>query len=305
MSEAAGSVPAGLQRALVETAAVREVTARAMTYLRAGFPVHLSGPAGTGKTTLALHLARLRGRPFVFLQGDDQLTSVDLVRGGLNVRRLRVVDNYIRSVVRTADDYSENWSDGWLAVSCKNGYTLVYDEFTRSRAEANNVLLSVLEEGVLVLPGVRGDASAVQVHPEFRAVLTSNPGEYVGVHQSPDALRDRLVTVHLDHFDPATELAIVRARSGLPEPDCRRVIDLVRTVRARVKKGGPQPSLRAAVALAEVLDAAGLPVDFSDPAVAAYCQDILGPPLMTADALTRILGAGASRAEDRGGPASD
>ncbi|MCL5103272.1 MAG: gas vesicle protein GvpN, partial [Armatimonadetes bacterium] len=41
----------------VETPTVQAMTQRALAYLEAGFPVHFQGPAGTGKTTLALHVA--------------------------------------------------------------------------------------------------------------------------------------------------------------------------------------------------------------------------------------------------------
>ena len=277
---------------VVETPMVREVARRGLAYLRAGLPLHLSGPAGVGKTTLAFHLAHQIGRPVVFIQGDEQMTSADLVRGGLSIRRSRVVDNYIRSVVRTADDYREQWVDGWLTAACRHGHTLVYDEFTRSRPETNNVLLSVLEERVLVAPGMHTDA--LPVHAEFRAILTSNPGEYAGVYKSPDALQDRLVTVRLDHPDVATEAAIVQSRSGLPEADCARIVALTRAVRQRARKGGTGPSLRAAVALAGVLKAADLPVDFSHSAVAGFCHDLLGAALPRAENLAALLGAATS-----------
>jgi len=279
----------GLERGIVETPSFRALAGRALVYMDAGLPVHLSGPAGTGKTTLALYLAHRTGRPYLFIQGDEQITSVDLVRGGLNVRRLRVVDNYIRSVVRTADDYSERWSDGWLAVACKNGHTLIYDEFTRSRAEANNALLPVLEERVLVIPGVRGDLAHVPVHPDFRIILTSNPNEYVGVYRAPDALRDRLATIEVSHFDEETEVAIVRARSGIAAEDARRLVRLVRAVRSKVKKGGVVPSVRAAVILAQALAAAQLPADPSLADVAAFYQDVLGPSVASPAALAAFL----------------
>jgi len=41
----------------VETRYIKDLTNRALDYIRAGFPVHFSGPAGVGKTTLALHVA--------------------------------------------------------------------------------------------------------------------------------------------------------------------------------------------------------------------------------------------------------
>jgi nitric oxide reductase NorQ protein len=44
-------------RGFVQTPQIKEVAARALNYLRAGFPVHFRGPTGAGKTTLALHCA--------------------------------------------------------------------------------------------------------------------------------------------------------------------------------------------------------------------------------------------------------
>jgi len=39
----------------VVTPAIERVAIRALRYLKSGFPIHLRGPAGTGKTTLAMH----------------------------------------------------------------------------------------------------------------------------------------------------------------------------------------------------------------------------------------------------------
>ena len=41
----------------VNTPAINRLIQRALRYLDAGFSVHLRGPVGTGKTTLAIHLA--------------------------------------------------------------------------------------------------------------------------------------------------------------------------------------------------------------------------------------------------------
>lgn len=276
---------------IAETDNVRDVVERGLLYLSAGLPLHLSGPAGTGKTTLALHVAARIGRPWHFIQGDEQMTSTDLVRGPLHFRRTKTVDNYIRSVVRTAEDYGEEWSDGWLAAACKLGHTLVYDEFTRSRAEANNILLSVLEERVLMAPTARNERSAIPVHPEFRLIVTSNPIEYAGVHRSADALVDRLATLRLDYFDEDTETAIVGVHSDLPEEDCRRIVRLVRAARAQVKDAAAKPTLRSAVKLGRILAAAGLAADTADPRVRQFALDVLGPAVATSKAFMNIMAA--------------
>ncbi|MGB3194405.1 MAG: AAA family ATPase, partial [Phycisphaerae bacterium] len=53
----------------VLTPYVKEITERALAYLKAGYPVHFAGPAGTGKTTLAFHVAAQLGRPVTLIHG--------------------------------------------------------------------------------------------------------------------------------------------------------------------------------------------------------------------------------------------
>ena len=252
---------------------MRAVVERGLAYLRAGSALHLSGPAGAGKTTIAYHLARLLGRPVLFAQGDDTLTSAELVRGGAHISRSRVVDNYIRSVVKTREDVRERWTDGWLAAACRNGFTLIYDEFTRSRPEANNALLSVLAERVLTLPAMQGET--IPVHDDFRAIFTSNPTEYVGVFRAADALRDRLVTIRLSAPDTDTQAAIVHARTGLDPDDCMRIVLAVAAARHDAADGAAT-GLRSAITLARVLRCEGLPVDFQHPRVLAFFHDLCG-----------------------------
>src|SRR3990167_10027520 len=136
----------------VETPFVRNIISRAMHYLRAGFPIRLRGISGTGKTTMALRIAELLERPVLMLHGDEQLTTADLVGAetGYHMRKLR--DNFISSVLKVEEETSKRWVDNRLTVAVESGYTLIYDEFTRSRPEANNILLSVLQDGILDLP---------------------------------------------------------------------------------------------------------------------------------------------------------
>src|SRR3954466_4108890 len=64
---------------LFENPQLASMAARASTYLKAGIPIHLRGPAGTGKTTMAMQLAAKLGRPMVLLTGDDGLTAAHLI----------------------------------------------------------------------------------------------------------------------------------------------------------------------------------------------------------------------------------
>jgi len=258
----------------VVTSATREVIERALAYLGAGFPMHFRGPAGTGKTTLALHVAAQLGRPVMLMVGDEQFTSSDLVGEQNGYRYRRVVDRYIHSVVKYEEDAVQNWVDNRLTTACREGFTLVYDEFTRSRPEANNVLLAALEERVLVLPTSNGASSYVKVHPDFHAIFTSNPQEYAGVHEAPDALSDRLVTIDLDYYDRATEVSITCSNSGMDEAEVERVVDIVREFR-NSGEYDQTPTLRACIMIARVAELQGLRPSANDQRFVQICLDVL------------------------------
>jgi len=63
----------------VETTYIKDVTDRALGYIKAGFPVHLRGISGTGKTTLAIHIAAKIGRPLILVHGDEEFSTSDLI----------------------------------------------------------------------------------------------------------------------------------------------------------------------------------------------------------------------------------
>jgi len=263
------------QQDFVETPYVRDLIGRALNYIRAGFPVHLRGPSGTGKTTLALHLAGKIGRPVVMIHGDEEFTTSDLVGGEHGYRARRVVDRFVSRVLKTEEDLTKRWVDNRLTVACKYGFTLLYDEFTRSRPEANNTLLSILQERMMDLPAAR-DANEpyLKVHPDFSAIFTSNPEEYAGVHRSQDALRDRMITMDLDHFDYETEVAVTQARSGLDRACVEAVVRIVRGLRESGKCEFA-PTIRGSIMIAKTLKVQGLTTIQAPAVFLQMCQDIL------------------------------
>jgi gas vesicle protein GvpN len=282
----------------VITPGVEALARRALAYLEAGYPVHFSGPAGTGKTTLAMHLAALRGRPVMLIYGDEEFGTSDLVGGEKGVTSKRVIDNYIRSVLKTEESVQRQWVDQRLTTACKHGYTLVYDEFSRSRPEANNVLLAILEEKFLALPESRYGESYMRVHPDFRAIFTSNPEEYAGIYKTQNALLDRMISIDLQYFDRETEIAITQAKAELSEAEAERIVDTVRAVRSH---GGSNSrhSIRACIMIAKVVASQGGRVGLDDPIFRQTCLDVLGSDAllgkgaraaMTRDERVRVIG---------------
>jgi len=259
----------------VETRYVKVLTDRALGYIRAGFPVHFRGASGTGKTTLALHVASKIKRAVVMIHGDEEFTTSDLIGGEHGYRLRKVVDRFVSRVLKVEEDMIRRWVDNRLTIACKYGFTLIYDEFTRSRPEANNILLSILQERIMDLPIGRGaDEMYLRVDPNFTAIFTSNPEEYAGVHRSQDALRDRMITMDLNHFDEETEVEIVVAKSGLARKEAEQIVKIVRALR---ESGACEfaPTVRGAIMIAKSLRALNGDVKGSSAVFQQVCQDIL------------------------------
>lgn len=260
--------------AFVETPSVKKVIGRAMSYLEVGVPVHLTGPTGTGKSTLAMHLAYNLKQPMMLMFGDDGFETSDLVGEAVGYRKSKLIDNFIHSVLKTEEDVSQRWVDNRLTTACKEGFTLVYDEFNRSRPEANNALLSVLEEGILTLPPSEEESGYIKVHPNFRAIFTSNPYEYSGVHKTQDALLDRMVSIHLDYFDEETERAIVVAQSGVSREDAEKIVGILRDFR-RIVGSQQAISIRPGIVIGKIIRQKGMHAEKVNPLFADICADVL------------------------------
>lgn len=260
----------------VETPYIKRLTRRALNYLKVGIPIHFRGPTGTGKTTLALHVASKLGRSAVLLHGDDEYKTSDLVGGEHGYRYRYLKDNFIASVLKVEQDMYKRWVDNRLTLACKHGFTLVYDEFTRSRPEANNVLLSILQEKIMDLPMERNgeERHYLKVHPKFSAIFTSNPEEYAGTHKAQDALRDRMVTMDLDYFDRKTEVAITQAKSGLSKEDAGKIVNVVRAMRKNNPCEFP-PTVRSCITLAKALVVNKGKVSASAPVFRELARDVL------------------------------
>lgn len=261
-------------RNFVSTPTLERTTLRALRYLQSGYSIHLKGPAGTGKTTLALHLADLLARPIMLLFGDDEFKTSDLIGNQSGYTRKKVVDNYIHSVMKVEDELRHNWIDSRLTLACREGFTMVYDEFNRSRPEVNNVLLSALEEKLLVLPPSNNRAEYIRVSPHFRAILTSNPEEYCGVHGTQDALQDRLITINMPEPDELAQQQILVQKVGIDGSAALQIVQLVKAFQSAVAPDMVS-SLRPSLMIATICHDHGiLPLaenaDFRD-----LCSDIL------------------------------
>ncbi len=234
----------------VETEQVKRIEDRVKLWLNAGYPVHIIGPTGCGKTTVAMHVARELEHPMVWINGDEQVTTTDLIGGYSQIEQETLRDRYIHNVFKSKDILKADWVDNPLTIACKYGYTLIYNEFSRTRPEANNILLSVLEEGILELPTKYGEERYVKVHPNFNAILTSNSVEYAGVHRPQDALLDRTIGIYMDFYDFDTEAKIVEAHTGISKDEAEDIVNVVRALREKLPEA-QKPGTRSCIMVAQ------------------------------------------------------
>ncbi len=82
----------------VETDEIDSIRGRIQGWLEAEQPVHLIGPTGCGKTSLALSAAAKRGRPVVWLNGDEAVDTAALVGDHAGGERYEERDQYVSGV---------------------------------------------------------------------------------------------------------------------------------------------------------------------------------------------------------------
>ncbi|MEC5424507.1 gas vesicle protein GvpN [Virgibacillus sp. C22-A2] len=254
---------------------------RSLQYLKTGYPIHFTGPSGIGKTTLAIHIAKQHKRPVMLINGNRDLSNQDLLGAFNGYKSNKVKDNYVRSVYKIEENVTESWSDGRLLEAVKNGYTLVYDEFTRSPPEANNIFLPILEEKILPLYGMKKKNSFIKVHPDFSVIFTSNPVEYAGVYDLQDALLDRMITLPLEHMDQESEAIAVVDKSAVTKAEAEEIVAFMARVRnlCTKKQAYNGPGLRASIMIADLAKRYEIPIDGTNEAFVQLCFDITWFPL--------------------------
>jgi len=255
----------------VETEAVKTIKGRVKKWLSLNYPVHLIGPTGCGKTLLALQIAKELGQPVVWINGDESVTTTDLIGGYSQVETNTVRDRYIHNVYKDKEILKADWTDNPLTLACKYGYTLVYNEFSRSKAVANNVMLSIFSEGILELPTQFGEERYVKVHPDFRVIFTSNSLEYAGVHRAQDALLDRMAGIYMDYYDQETETKIVAKQAKIEEKQAQLVTNMLRSLRGKLSEENCLGT-RAGVMVAQALKSTN---NFDKAAVKEMFGDVL------------------------------
>ena len=197
--------------------------------LALGKPCLIEGPAGVGKTQLALALARTEKRKLIRLQCYE----------GLDLNKALYDWNYAKQLLRLQLAKTEEWdeikvdlfSEEFLltrplleSILSPEPVLLLIDELDKSDEEFESFLLELLAEQQVTIP----ELGTIVAKTSPIVILTSN-----NTRDFSDALRRRCIHIYLTY--PTLEREISILRSQAPELSNRLTKDVCEFV-AKVRK---------------------------------------------------------------------
>jgi MoxR-like ATPase len=218
-----------------------------------GKPLLVEGPAGVGKTGLALAIAGATERPLIRLQCYE----------GLDEAKALYEWNYRKQLLRLQADPERRWDEveedifgeSFLitrpllaAITSPEPVVLLIDEVDRLEIETEALLLELLAEFQVTIPEL-GTMTAATMPV---TVLTSNNSRELS-----EALKRRCLFLHLDYPTIERERAILNRR--VPELDGALAAEVTRVVRSlRGIELRKPPSISESIDWARTLVALGI-----------------------------------------------
>ncbi len=222
-------------------------------------PVLIEGPAGVGKTELAVSAAKALGHALIRLQcyeGLDDSRALYEWQYGKQLLYTQILKEKIGQLMADADTLAQAYtkltgfqdlffSRDFLqprpllqAMEQAGGSVLLIDEIDKSEESFEALLLEVLADYQVTVPEI-GTIRA-QVPP--LVILTSNNTRELG-----DALKRRCLHLHIGFPAPAFEQQVLRARvPGIDEALLKQLVHFVQALR--------QEHIRKPPSVAESMD---------------------------------------------------
>ena len=204
----------------------------------AGRHILLEGPVGVGKTEMAHALAAYLNTVFIRFDGDERYHPDKLV------------GHFDPPVVLEKGYSHESFVQGPLIRAMDEGAILFANEINRCPESTQNVLLSAMDEGRIVIPKL-GEITAKD---GFFIIATQNPVEFIATTPLGEAIKDRFVWIRLDYQSEGEEKQIVAAKMGeeANEDVVNYSVAIVRETRnsTKLRRGA---SIRGAIDLASII----------------------------------------------------
>lgn len=202
-------------------------------------PILAEGPAGVGKTSLALALAAATDRRLVRLQCYE----------GLDEAKALYEWNYHKQLLRLQSDEGKAWNEieGDIfteefllerpllaAIRSEAPVVLLIDEVDRVEMETEALLLEVLDAFQVTIPEL---GTVAATHRPI-VVLTSN-----NTRELSEALKRRCLFLHIDYPSVERERQILLARvPEMPDMMAEKIAKTVRSIRELAVRKAPSVS---------------------------------------------------------------
>ncbi|MDJ0924847.1 MAG: MoxR family ATPase [Acidimicrobiia bacterium] len=204
-----------------------------------GKPILAEGPAGVGKTSLALAIAAATGRRLVRLQCYE----------GLDEAKALYEWNYHKQLLRLQSDEGKSWyeiegdifTEEFLlerplleAIRSEDPVVLLIDEVDRVEMETEALLLEVLDAFQVTIPEL---GTVIAKHRPV-VVLTSN-----NTRELSEALKRRCLFLHIDYPTVDRERRILLQQvPDLPDAMADKIARTVRSIRQLAVRKAPSVS---------------------------------------------------------------
>lgn len=169
-------------------------------------PMLLKGPTGCGKTRFVEHMAWRLKLPLVTMACNEDMAASDLVG-----RWLLDADGTV-------------WHDGPLTQAVRHGGLCYLDEFVEARQDTT-VVIHPLTDNRRILP-LDKCGEVVKAHPDFRLVVSYNPGYQSAAKDLKPSTRQRFGAIEFGFPQSETEAEIVMHESGVSEEVARGLVSV-------------------------------------------------------------------------------